>query len=53
VLTGIELSGRQVRLRGQGLNEPLIQAMQPVLDGQGLRARLQDGLLLIEPKEPR
>ena len=53
VLTGIELSGRQVRLRGQGFSDPLVLAMQPALDGQGLRARLQDGLLLIEPKEPR
>jgi len=53
VLTGIDLSGRQVRLRGQGLNDALIQAMQPALDGQGLHANLRDGLMLIEPKEPR
>jgi len=53
VLTGVELSGRQVRLRGQGLDTTLIQSMQPALEAQGLRARLQDGLLLIDPKEPR
>lgn len=52
-LSAIELTGKQVRLSATGLDAALAQSLQPVLDGQGLRSRLQDGQLLIEPKEAR
>ena len=52
-LSAIELTGKQVRLSAKGLDAALAQSLQPVLDGQGLRSRLQDGQLLIEPKEAR
>jgi len=52
-LQGMELSGKQVRLQASGLDASLLPRISAALDSQGLRGRLQDGALVIEPKEAR
>lgn len=53
VLNNIDLHANQVRLSGSGLDEVIAGRVQAVLESQGLRARFQDGALVIEPKETR
>ena len=52
-LSAIELSGNQLRLRGKGVDAALLQNLQATLEPQGLRLRLQDGQLVMEPGEKR
>lgn len=52
-LQGIELDGNVVRLRGSALDDTLAQGLNAALDGQGMGARLQQGTLVIAPKEAR
>lgn len=52
-LSAIDLRDKQVRLSVTGLDDANAQALVAALDARGLRAQLQDGQLLISPKESR
>lgn len=52
-VTAIDFSGRQIRLKASGLENGATPELNAALDSRGLRARTQDGALLIEPKEQR
>lgn len=52
-LQGLEINERQMQLKANNLDTTLPERLKPALDSQGLRAQVQGGLLVIEPKEPR
>jgi general secretion pathway protein L len=52
-LLGIELQGSVVRLRASALDGGAAQRLNAALETQGLRARLQGDVLVIEPQEAR
>lgn len=53
VLSNIDLSSSQLRLGAIGLDEALAHKLDNALQAHGLRARMQDGQLLVEPRETR
>jgi general secretion pathway protein L len=52
-LNSIEWSGQTMQLQANGLDADSVQPLAAALEARGLRARLQDGLLSIAPKESR
>jgi general secretion pathway protein L len=52
-LNSIEWSAETLQLQANGLDAGSVQPLAAALEARGLRARLQDGLLSITPKESR
>jgi general secretion pathway protein L len=52
-LNSIEWSAESMQLQANGLDADSVQPLAVALEARGLRARLQDGLLSIAPKEAR
>ena len=52
-LNSIEWSTKQMQLQANGLDANSVKPLSAALEARGLRARLQDGLLSITPKEAR
>jgi general secretion pathway protein L len=52
-LSAITLEGRQLRLGATELDPATVDRLTTALDANGLRARLQDGQLLVESKDAR
>ncbi|WP_342616545.1 type II secretion system protein GspL [Rhodoferax sp. GW822-FHT02A01] len=52
-VSSIDFSGRQIRLKTTGLPPGHVTDLNTALESRGLRSRLQDDALVIEPKEQR
>ena len=52
-LNSIEWSGQEMQLQASGLDADSVKPLSAALEARGLRARLQDGLLSVTPKEAR
>ncbi len=51
--SAIELSGKQLQLSATGLASATAQKMAAALEARGLRSRMQEDKLVVEPKEPK